>query len=63
MKTTLYNAFRRLRDRGYVTVGLYVPNSPQSSVVRLTDQGREALAAAQAKLREGSATDFALAPT
>ena len=63
VKTTAYDAIRHLRDRGYVTVSLYVPNSPQSSVVRPTDQGRKALAAAQAKLREGTATDFALVPT
>ena len=63
MKTTAYYAIRRLRARGYVTGSQYVPYSPQSTIVRLTGAGREALAATQAKLREGTATDFALVPT
>lgn len=46
-----------------MTVSRYVPDSTQSTVVRLTDQVREALADEQAKLGEGTATDLALAPT
>lgn len=61
--TTTYNAIRRVKDCGYVTVRRNVSEKPQSKTVRLIDQGPEALAAATAKLGESTATDLALAPT
>lgn len=61
--TTTYRAIRRLRDRRYVTVRRNVSGKPQSTTVRLTDEGREALAGAPAKLGEGAAISLALVPT
>ena len=61
--TTTYDAIRRLKDRGYVTVRRNVSGKPQPTSVRLTDQGREVLAAATAELGEGTANDLSLPPT
>lgn len=40
-----------------------ISGKPQPTTVRLTDEGREALASAPAKLGEAAAINLALAPT
>lgn len=47
---TTYNAIVRLRERGYVTVRRNVSGKSQSTTVRLTAAGREAVAAEQARM-------------